>query len=144
MNRSPRRLLVTLAVFAAFPLVMNGCSSCKKPPPPQEDAAPPPATDAAPLDIAPLDDDAGDDASDAAEAGKKWTGTGDSAAAARIKACCAAMAGQAAHMQQGPERFQLEKVAVPNCYGLAGQANQNPAAFAAAAALASQYHVACQ
>ena len=47
-------------------------------------------------------------------------------------------------LQQGPERFQLEKVAVPNCYGLAAQANNNPGAFAAAAAIASQYHVACQ
>ena len=144
MKRSARRLLVTLAVFAVFPLLVNGCSSCKKPPPPAEDAAPPAETDAASIDLAPLEEDAGEDA-DAAEAGKKWTGgPGDTGAAARIKACCGAMAAQAAHMQQGPERFQLEKVAVPNCYGLAAQANQNPGAFAAAVAIAQQYHVACQ
>jgi hypothetical protein len=116
-----RRSLSALAIAAALPLFMNGCAGCKKPAP-AEDAAPPTpaATDAPPLDLTPLDDDAGSDAADAAEAGRRYTGTGvpvdDNIA--KIRACCSAMANQAAHMQNGPEKGQLQ-IAAAQCSGLA-------------------------
>jgi hypothetical protein len=123
MTRSKtRRFLFALTLVGALPLFMNGCAGCKKPAP-ADDAAPPPppaATDAPPLDLTPLDDDAGDDAADASDAGKHWTGPGvpvdDNIA--KIRACCAAMANQAAHMQNGPEKGQLQ-IASVQCNGLA-------------------------
>jgi hypothetical protein len=121
MTRSKtRRFLAALAVMGALPLLMNGCSSCKKPPPADDAAPPPAATDAPPLDLTPLDEDAGDDAADAAEAGRHATGPGvpvdDNIA--KIRACCGAMANQAAHLQNGPEKFQLQAAAA-QCSGIA-------------------------
>ena len=115
------RFFFTAAIVGGLPIIMNGCAGCKKPPP-AEDAAPvtTAAIDAAPLDLTPLDDDAGDDAADASDAGKHWTGTGVPADdnIARIRACCGAIANQAAHMQNGPEKGQLQ-IAAAQCSGLA-------------------------
>jgi hypothetical protein len=123
MTRSPaRRLLLTTFVLAFPALAAYGCSGCKKPPPPAEDAAPPPPVDAAPLELAPLDDDAGDADTDAYEAGPKWGtgGVGPNDNQRKILACCAAIQAQAAHLQNGPEQFQLNNMAAA-CRTLAAQ-----------------------
>lgn len=97
MALSNHRKVFALAVFSAMPLLV----ACPKKDPPPVDAAPPPVpeVDAAPAVLVPLEEDAGEDA-DAAEAGKKFTGTPVNTNVARLKQCCAAIRKQA---QGAPE-----------------------------------------
>jgi hypothetical protein len=86
----------------------------KKPPPAVEDAAPPPPPAPTPsvTELAPIGEDAGDDAAAEAAAPKKWTGPAYNGNQLRIKECCNAMRAQAKQMgPSSPEGFQLNALA---------------------------------
>ncbi|HTB72752.1 MAG TPA: hypothetical protein VK762_05895 [Polyangiaceae bacterium] len=112
MRSSIRRTLTFLAFTAFVPVLVMGCP---KKEPVVEDAAPPtPATVPTVTELAPLTDDGGPDAADAApEAGKKPSGGGPSynANQMKIKACCNAMRAQAKAMGSSPEAFQINALA---------------------------------
>jgi hypothetical protein len=112
MKRSPARRAAVFFGFAlAFPVLLMGCP---KKPPPVVDAgeAPPPPSSAPVTELAPLTDDGGEDAGDAAETGpKKWTGTGMNANQMKIQACCYAMRAEARKLGASPEAFQLNALA---------------------------------
>jgi hypothetical protein len=76
----------------------------------QDAEAPPPPDTPDVTELAPLTEDAGEDA-DAAEAGKKWSGPGYNSNQLKIKACCNAMRAQAKQMGSSPEAFQINAVA---------------------------------
>jgi hypothetical protein len=107
--RTRRRALLALAIASAMPLFLLGCPK-KAPPPAVEDSGPPPppATSST-LELAPLEEDAGDDA-DAADASdaKKATGPGYSSNQLKIMACCNAMRAQAKALGSSPEAAQLQ------------------------------------
>jgi hypothetical protein len=104
-----RARLLLLALLISLPALLVGCP--KKPaPPPVEDAAPPPASTPTVTELAPLTEDAGEDA--AAEAGpKKYVGPAVNPNQLRIAACCNAMRAQAKQMGQSPEAFQVNALA---------------------------------
>jgi hypothetical protein len=113
MKRSvARRTAVFFAFAVAFPVLLLGCPK-KAPPVVDAGEAPPPPSSAPITELAPLTEDAGEDAADAAEAGpKKWTGTGYNPNQSRIQACCNAMRAEARKLGPGsPEAFQLNAVA---------------------------------
>ena len=114
----PRRTLFALAVFSCMPLLV----ACPKKETPVADAAPPPPPEpeASTVVLTPLEDDAGADA-DAAEAGKKFTGTGVSTNVARLRQCCGQLRTQAKAMGASPEAGFLVGAAA-QCDGLAAQA----------------------
>jgi hypothetical protein len=96
-----RRSLSFVALVVSFPAVLVGCP--KKPAPAVEDAAPaPPASTQEVTDLAPLVDEAGPDAADAAP--KKWAGGGGTNPnQLKIRACCNAVRAQAKGMGNSPE-----------------------------------------
>jgi hypothetical protein len=107
MKRSPARRAAVLFTFAlAFPVFVLGCPK-KQPPVVDAGEPPPPPAASSVTELAPLTEDAGEDASDAAEAGKKWTGPGVNANQAKIMACCNAMRAEARKLGPSPESFQL-------------------------------------
>ena len=114
----PRRTLFALAVFSCMPLLV----ACPKKETPVADAAPPPPPEpeASTVVLTPLEDDAGADA-DAAEAGKKFTGTGVSTNVARLRQCCGQLRTQAKAMGASPEAGFLVGAAA-QCDGLGAQA----------------------
>ena len=114
----PRRTLFALAVFSCMPLLV----ACPKKETPVADAAPPPPPEpeASTVVLTPLEDDAGADA-DAAEAGKKFTGTGVSTNVPRLRPCCGQLRTQAKAMGASPEAGFLGGAAA-QCDGLAAQA----------------------
>ncbi len=118
MALSPRRTVFALAVFSFLPLLV-ACP--KKEPPPVPDAAPPPPPP--PQEEAsvllPIEDDAGADA-DAAEAGKKFTGTPVNTNVARLKQCCNQLRIQAKAMGASPEAGMLMSAAA-QCDTMASQ-----------------------
>ncbi len=124
MTRSPvRRTLFFLAFASIGPLL--ACTSCKKPPPPTPDAeAPPPAVSSGPVTLGTLDEDAGEDA-DAAEAGKKWTGTGMNPNEARVRQCCAVLRSRIKQLGAMPEAAHLQ-ILVQQCDAIAASVHQNP------------------
>jgi hypothetical protein len=113
MMRSPvRRSLTFLAFSTIFPLLVMGCP--KKEPAVEDAGAPPPPPASTPsvTELAPLGDDGGPDAADAAaEAGKKYSGGGLNANQSKIKACCTAMRAQAKALGSSPEAFQINALA---------------------------------
>ncbi len=110
MRSSIRRTLTFLAFTAFVPVLVMGCP---KKEPVVEDAAPPtPATVPTVTELAPLTDDGGPDAADAApEVHKKPSGPGLNANQMKIKACCNAMRAQAKAMGSSPEGFQINALA---------------------------------
>ena len=113
MMRSSIRRTLTFVAFTAFvPVLVMGCP--KKEPVVEDAGAPPPPTSAPTVtELAPLTDDGGPDAADAApEAGKKPSGgPGYNANQMKIKACCNAMRAQAKAMGGSPEAFQINALA---------------------------------
>lgn len=109
-SRCVRRTLFSCVFALSMPLALVGCP--KKPPPQQEIAPPPPpASTPSVTELAPLGDDAGNDA-DAAEAGRKWSGGGGGGGQnAKVLACCAAMRSQAKKLGTSPEANQLIQLA---------------------------------
>lgn len=118
-THSRTRTVFALVVFSALPLLVG----CPKKEVPAVDAAPPPApeVDAAPLVLTTLDDDAGADAADAAEAGKKATGPGVPTNVARLRQCCGQLRTQAKALGASPEAGFLTQSAA-QCDQLAAQA----------------------
>lgn len=119
MNLPVRRTIFALAVFSFLP-ILSACP--KKDPPVIVDAAPPPPPpepDTGPVDLAPLEEDAGVDAD--AEAGpKKFTGKYNPNLA-RMKQCCNALRAEAKRMGASPEAGMFMQAAA-TCDGLAAQA----------------------
>jgi hypothetical protein len=109
MKRSSARRAAVLFTFAlAFPVFMLGCPK-KQPPVVDAGEPPPPPAASSVTELAPLIEDAGEEAEAAPEAGKKWTGPGVNQNQARIMACCNAMRAEARKLGPGsPEAFQLQ------------------------------------
>jgi len=121
MRRSAfRSSLVIFALFGAAPLMLG--SGCKEKPAAVDAAPPPPPpeVDAAPVQIAPMEEDAGVDAADAAEAGKKW-GPGVNANVARLKQCCGQLRSEGKKLGLSPEAGFFNAAAA-QCDGIAAQA----------------------
>lgn len=110
MNRS--RAILGLGLVGLLPLVLLGCP--KKEVPVVVDAAPAPTPTpiATETQLTPLEEDAGDDASDASDAKPKWTGPAANPNQVRIKQCCNAIRGQAKSLGTSPEAAQLVQAAV--------------------------------
>jgi hypothetical protein len=108
-----RRTFTFLAFSTVFPLLVMGCP--KKEPAVEDAGAPPPPPSSAPTvtELAPLSDDGGPDAADAApEAGKKPSGGGGlNTNQLKIKECCTAMRAQAKSLGSSPEAFQINALA---------------------------------
>ena len=114
----PRRLLLALLLACGVPLVAAGCQSCRNQTKVGEDAAPPPPPPQPDvIDLAP--EDAGVDAPDANEAGKR-AGPPVNPNQRRLEQCCAAIAAQAKQLGSSPEAFQLSAIA-GQCYAIAKQ-----------------------
>jgi len=123
MMRSPLRRTLTFLAFTAFvPVLVMGCP--KKEPVVEDAGLPPPASTPTVTELAPLSDDGGPDAADAApEAGKKPSGGGGgmNANQLKIKACCNAMRAQAKQLgPTSPEGFQINAMAA-QCDSFAAQ-----------------------
>ncbi len=106
-----RRAAFFFAFALGLPFLVTGCP---KKPPPIADAgeAPPPPASSSVTEIAPLIEDAGDDASDASDAApKKWTGPAGNPNQIRIQMCCNAMRAEARKLGASPESFQLTAAA---------------------------------
>ena len=117
-HRNARRAIFAVAIFSALPLL----AACPKKEVAVVDASPPaPEVDAAPLVLTDLVEDAGEDAADAAEAGKKATGPGVPTNVARLRQCCGQLRTQAKAMGASPEAGMLLGAAA-QCDTLAGQA----------------------
>ncbi|MDP9037119.1 MAG: hypothetical protein M3O50_20160 [Myxococcota bacterium] len=112
MTRSavPSRLMCA-AFSLCLPTLVMGCP--KKQPVVELDAGGAPAPPASVTELAPLVDDAGDDAAEAAaDSGRKWTGPGMTSNQLKIQVCCNAMRAQAKQIgPSSPEGFQLNAVA---------------------------------
>ncbi len=95
----PRRCLFALAVFGAVPLL----AACPKKETPVIDAGPPPPVveDSGPINLAPIEEDAGVDAGE--DAGKKATGPYVPNNVAVLRQCCAALRKNAAGLGASPE-----------------------------------------
>lgn len=118
-----RRVLFFLACASVMPLAIAACNR-DKPKPVEEAAAPPPPPPASSeVPLAPLEEDAGDDAD--ADAGvKKYGGPGYNQNQIRIRQCCAAIQAQAKGAGMSPEAMQLH-AAAQTCYGIAAQAGKS-------------------
>ena len=118
MALSSRRALFAVAIFSAVPLLV----ACPKKDPPPPDAAPPPAAEpeTGTVVLAPLEEDAGLDAADAAEASKKL-GPGVPTNVARLRQCCGQLRTQAKALGASPEAGMLLAGAA-QCDSLAAQA----------------------
>lgn len=103
-------------------LALAGCPKREAPPVPDAGAPAPPPSAPPVTELAPLTDDAGEDAAAEAAAPKKWTGGGSptNANQVKIKECCNAMRAQAKQMGSSPEAFQITALAA-QCDLLAAQ-----------------------
>jgi hypothetical protein len=118
MHLPTRRTIFAFAVFSFLPAL----AACPKKDPPAivDPPPPPPEPEAGPVDLAPIEEDAGEDV-DAAEAGpKKYTGTYNPNVA-RLKQCCGALRAEAKRMGASPEAGMFLQAAA-SCDGLAAQA----------------------
>src|SRR6202011_1418452 len=102
---------ICAALALSVPVLVMGCP--KTQPPVEFDAGAAPAAPASVTELAPLVEDAGEDAADAvADAGKKWTGPGMTSNQLKIQVCCNAMRAQAKQIgPSSPEGYQLNAVA---------------------------------
>ncbi len=117
MALSSRKVLFAVAIFSAMPLLV----ACPKKDPPPPDAAPPPAEpETGTVVLAPLEEDAGLDAADAADAAKKL-GPGVPTNVARLRQCCGQLRVQAKALGASPEAGMLLAGAA-QCDSLAAQA----------------------
>jgi hypothetical protein len=111
----PRRGFAFVAMVISVPVLLLGCPKKEAPMSQEDAAAPAPLAPSAPAvtELAPVVEDAGEDA-DAAEASppKKWTGPALSANQAKIKVCCNAMRSQAKQLGASPEGYQLNTMAM--------------------------------
>lgn len=121
-RKSWKRGVLGLAIFSFMPLLV----ACPKKAVPQVDAAPPPPPEpeTGPVNIAPLEEDAGEDAADANDGAKKWTGTAVNPNVARLKQCCGALRAEAKRMGPSPESG-LFVGAAAQCDVLAAQAGNS-------------------
>jgi hypothetical protein len=120
MSLSSRRALVSLAL-CSLPAALLGCP--KKDPAAVVDAAPPPpppAEDSAPPALVPMEEDAGLDASDAADAKPKYTGPAVHGNVLRLRQCCSALGAEAKRMGASPEAGMFSAAAA-QCNTLASQ-----------------------
>ena len=123
MALSSRRALFAVAIFSAVPLLV----ACPKKDPPAPDAAPPAAEpETGTVVLAPLEEDAGLDAADAAEASKKL-GPGVPTNVARLRQCCGQLRTQAKALGASPEAGMLLAGAA-QCDSLAAQAGPGASA----------------
>ena len=123
MALSSRKALFAVAIFSAMPLLV----ACPKKDPPAPDAAPPPPEpDSATVVLAPLEEDAGLDAADAADAFKKL-GPGVPTNVARLRQCCGQLRIQAKALGASPEAGMLLAGAA-QCDALAAQAGPGASA----------------
>jgi hypothetical protein len=113
MTMPLRRSLLVVGFGACLPLLVMGCP--KKETPAVEEAGPPPAPAPTPsvTELAPLVEDAGPDAADAAaDAGKKYaTGPSYNANQMKVRACCNALHAQAKQLGTAPEAAQVNMAA---------------------------------
>jgi hypothetical protein len=119
MTRSPLRSLFALCSLIGAPMLILGCP--KKTPEVVDSGAPVAVAvvDAAPEILTPIEEDAGFDAG--FDSGiKKPTGPVLTNSQRNVKACCAALHGQAKAMGTSPEAAQIEGFA-GMCDGLAMQ-----------------------
>jgi hypothetical protein len=110
-------------MFAAA--VVTGCPKKEDKPAPAPTAT---VTVAAPVDtgpaeLVPVEEDAGVDAGDSGDSGKK-TGVGVANNVARLRACCAQIQGESRRMGMSPEAAMLAGVAA-QCNAMANQAGPN-------------------
>ncbi len=123
MALSSRKALFAVAIFSAMPLLV----ACPKKDPPAPDAAPPPPEpDSATVVLAPLEEDAGLDAADAADAFKKL-GPGVPTNVARLRQCCGQLRIQAKALGASPEAGML-LAAAAQCDVVALQAGSGTSA----------------
>lgn len=130
-STSPRRALFAFALFSAMPLFVLGCPK-KEAPVQDAGPAPEPTPSASVTQLAPLEEDAGpdSDAGDADADAKKWAGQAIDPNVAKIRACCAAIQGQARQLgTTSPEGMYLNTVA-GQCYAMANNANAKAPEFA--------------
>src|SRR6185437_7250085 len=113
MTMPSLRSLLVVGFGACLPVLVMGCP--KKEQPVIEEAGPPPAPAPTPsvTELAPLVDDAGPDAADAAaEAGKKYaTGPSYNSNQVKVRACCTALHAQAKQLGTAPEAAQVNMAA---------------------------------
>ena len=113
MTRPAARSRLSFAALALSVLMLVvGCAK-KQPIVEYEAGAPAPASTPSVTELAPLTEDAGDEAGDAmSEAGKKATGPAMTSNQIKIQMCCNAMRLQAKQIgPSSPEGFQLNAVA---------------------------------
>ncbi len=123
MTLSSRRVLFVLSL-CGLSAVLLGCP--KKDPAPVVDAAPPPpppVEDSAPTALVPMEEDAGLDASDAADAKPKYAWYVPTNVL-RLKQCCNALAAEAKRMGASPEAGMFASAAA-QCNTLASQVAPN-------------------
>ena len=121
---SPRRTLFALAVFSAVPLLV-ACPKKETPPPPE--AAPPVEVDAGMTVLEPMEEDAGEDAAEDADAAKKYTGKAVNTNVARLKQCCNQLSIQAKAMKNSPEGGFFQQAAT-QCNATASSLGPNASA----------------
>jgi hypothetical protein len=148
MTRIGYSLLGVLAF--SIPMTVSACQ--KKEPPAVPDAGPPPAVSIAPTvtELAPIIEDAGDDASDGAAAvAKRPSGPAVNSNQQKLQACCNAMRTMAKTLGTSPEATQLVGVAA-TCdafvkqVGPAGSTNAPELASLRALLMNVKLPVACQ
>jgi hypothetical protein len=107
------RVALALALASALPAIVVACKKDPPPPTPTEPAPEPAPTPTETLVLAPLVEDAGDDAdaADAADAAKRPTGPGMTTNQARARQCCNALRAEAKRMGASPEAAQLNGLA---------------------------------
>ena len=115
---APRRTLFALAVCSVVPLL----AACPKKETPAFDAGPPPAPEEdVQTALILMEEDAGEDAADAADAKPKYTGPAVNTNVARLKQCCNALAAEAKRMGSSPEAGMFSAAAA-QCSTMAAQA----------------------
>ena len=116
-SSSPFRKLVAISLVFGMPAFVLGCP--KKPVPVDVDsgAAPVATPSVTQTTLQPLDDTDAGEPDAGFDAGKKHTGTGQTASQAHVKQCCAALHTQAKAMNNDPTLTSFAQM----CDGLAPQ-----------------------
>jgi hypothetical protein len=107
-----RRTLVFLGFTTLVPMFVMGCPKKEQPVVEEAAAPPPPAAPPTVTELAPMVDDAGPDAADAApEAGKKYSGGGYNTNQLKVRECCNALHAQVKQLGSAPEAAQVNMAA---------------------------------